>query len=159
MKEITFMISAMILVAINSICQDTWTQLNLPNTEMQVLSLTTDNNNRLFIGSDDNIHYTENNGDTWSSGTNWPEYPVKCMAVNSQNMLFVGSFNDGIYLLLMDEKHILQLMKVLRPCISGAFMSKKMMIWLSVHREVFLSRQIMEIRGVGLAIMLWMYKP
>ncbi len=97
MKKITLLLFIVSGIISKSISQDFWEPVNLPNPDMTIYAMATDGNDRLFIGSVDNIYYTDNNGANWNAGTNWPGHAIKCLAVNDVNIVFAGTFSEGMY--------------------------------------------------------------
>ena len=58
MKKITFFFILLFGTLFNTLSQNFWQPVILPNPDMTVFTMATDNNDRLFVGSDDNIYYT-----------------------------------------------------------------------------------------------------
>lgn len=97
MKRINIILILVFFILKISSSQNFWQQLNLPVPDMSVSTAIADNNNRLFVGSFDNIYFTDDNGANWGSANNWPGYGIKCLAVNSSNDIFAGTYSEGIY--------------------------------------------------------------
>ncbi len=72
--------------------QNFWEQTNGPNCE-PIKSLVINSNNIVFVGNNDGIFESDNNGDNWSR---IGDFPVSSLVITSENKIYAGGKN-GIY--------------------------------------------------------------
>lgn len=86
-----------VLLPLFSYSQDFWEPIPYPPTTEPVSNFAMDGNGRLFACNVENVFYTDDMGQNWFSSTNWPGYYARSIAVNSDNTVFIATFNDGVF--------------------------------------------------------------
>lgn len=77
--------------------QDYWASVNLPAPGIDVYLVKADANGLLVMATFNQIYFSDDEGASWTTSTNWPGYMPHALAFNSANTLFVGSYLNGMY--------------------------------------------------------------
>ncbi len=85
MRKILF--SLLLFAASYCNAQDFWTKLELPNNELSVNHATVDSNNRLYIGTDQGLYYSDDFGQNLIKTE--LDFSVNGVVVNERNELYV----------------------------------------------------------------------
>jgi len=98
MKKICLLLyTGLMLLAVQSFSQEFWEQIPLPGSGQGVFTLGMNDNGLLVMGTAAKVYYSSDNGDTWTESGNWPGYSPKCIAFNSSDHVFIGTFSNGMY--------------------------------------------------------------
>jgi photosystem II stability/assembly factor-like uncharacterized protein len=93
-----FVVLSIALLAFGHIYgQQFWEEITLPEPGLAVFAIGMDDAGLLVLGATESIYYSSDEGNSWTESTNWPDYDPNCIAFNSAQTIFVGTFSNGIY--------------------------------------------------------------
>jgi len=96
-KLFLFLSTGFFLLSIPAISQTFWEDVPLPEPVSAIWALDVNASGTLFMGSQNDIYYSSDNGDNWTESNNWPGYTPSCIGFNSSNHIFTGTLTNGIF--------------------------------------------------------------
>ncbi len=98
MKKLFLLLSSgFILFSFSALSQTFWDDVPLPEPVTEVAAINVDENGTLFLGSQDDVYYSTDYGETWTESNNWPGHNPNCFGFNSSDHIFIGTFSNGMY--------------------------------------------------------------